>query len=541
MVTWGLVDISMLAPETSACTRWVRLPGTAADPADARRAGLAANPAAPDEILLGLTETTGRLTMLTLAYRRELPPEVTRRVAAIALATQDPALVGALVEQGRLDRDEIAAAAGSASPELVFELAFVADPPAGLLDALARHPMPLVRYAVACRPSLPRPLVELLAADPDLSVRDALAGIVADPPDYLPGIQIHDEHWQIRANAAVDLPADLLPQATADPHPAVRAAAAGNPRIGDELLARLAADPMPEVRLAAAASRLSHPRPATPPHWQARLAGDPDPQVRLAATHLLGVVGSHAERDGDRQLLHRLADDLDPAVRGAAKARLGLHPTDRPTDEWNAYDQKLNLLEDLLGKRALTVAEREWLASRERFAHVLFRPEAFAGASEDLLRRCAASEVAMLRCAVACAPGLPEQLALQLAADPDPRVRGAYALYRSTVTDVLRLLATLPDVDVEALAANPRTPGDVLSALPGTARRVASDPLTPAATLAGLSTDPDTATRLAVAANPACPAGVLAAMAAAEPDPEIARVVCGHPALPVEAMRRIVS
>ncbi|GHJ43447.1 hypothetical protein Cs7R123_07890 [Catellatospora sp. TT07R-123] len=529
MAEWAHASTSNLAPEGNACEYWVELDGAEHGPTEARWAGLAGNQAAPEEILLALVATESRLTRLVLANRRELPPSIARQLAAVAITTGDPGLATALATQQHLETDDVWALVESGFPEVLFPLAFLPEPPDGLLERLAAHPDPSTRWAVASRPGLSRPLAELLARDPDVEVRCALQGIVDDPPAYLAAIQIRDPDPRVRATFAPYLDPELLPLAVADSHPQVRGAATQHEQITDALLDRLAADGSAEVRLGAAWSQWSATYPAGRPRWQLRLAEDPDPQVRLVLTRRLGR--------GDDALLTRLAEDPDPAVRGAAKARLGLHPTDRPTDEWSPYDNKMNLFEGLHDKRQLSLTELEWLAVHERVGHYLFRPEAFARASAELLRQCAQSEHALLRRAVAHVAALPEDLARQLAADPDPTIPHTWGLYGSTSPDVLRLLAAGPQPIVEALLANPHTPADVLAGLPGTARRIAADPLTPTGTLAGLATDPDDATRLAVAGNPGSPGEVLARMAATEADPAILRAVCGHPSLPVAAMR----
>ncbi|MEV6964658.1 hypothetical protein AB0M47_06035 [Hamadaea sp. NPDC051192] len=536
MAEWAYVDNCRVAPDGSASKYAPVLEGVELGPAEARWAGLAENQATPDEILLDLVATESRLARIVLAYRWLLPPAIARRLATIAIETRDPGLVAALAEQRYLTDDEIWALMDSGFPEVLSSLAFIADPPDGLLERLAVDADSSVRYMVACRPGLGRPLVELLAADPDVEVRIALGGIVADPPSYQAEIQLRDPEWSVRVGVVTHLEPELLPVAMADSHPRVRAAVAEHPQVADELLARLAVDESPEPRWAAAfagwRSWSLSPLSARP-EWQQRLVDDPDPQVRFAIVRRLDL--------SDAELLTRLTVDDDPTVRGAAKARLGWHPADRPTDEWNLWDSHGAPSVDLYGKRQLTLTELEWLAGRAPYGLNGLGPTALAGASEELLRQCADSAYPVLRRLVADVKALPEDLALRLAADPDPAVHSAFELCRSTSPDVLRLVAGWPEPWVLALMANPRTPIDVLATLPGTARHIAADPATPPRTLAGLAADPDVPTRLAVAGNPSCPPDVVATMAFTESDPNVLRVVCGRSSLPVEIMRDLLA
>lgn len=118
----------------------------------------------------------------------------------------------------------------------------------------------------------------------------------------------------------------------------------------------------------------------------------------------------------------------------------------------------------------------------------------------------------------------------RLAADPDDPVRSAVARHANTGPETLRHLATSPaagrqHVDPyvrQSVAANPRTPADVLARWERsdgfTMPQVAKNPSTPPDVLARMATDTSTGnqTRAMVASNPTAPREVLARLAREE-------------------------
>ena len=185
-------------------------------------------------------------------------------------------------------------------------LAAAADPsmPAAVLERLAGDPEVVVRQQVAGNPSLPAAALEWLAGDPDDGVRGwavrnksmpaaALERLASDPDA---GVR-----QQVAGNPS--LPAAALERLAGDPDNWVRRWAVQNKSMPAAVLERLAGDLDAEMRRGAAKS------PSTPAAALERLAGDPDVGVRqLVAGNLSLPVAA----------LERLAGDPDDGVRGWA-------------------------------------------------------------------------------------------------------------------------------------------------------------------------------------------------------------------------------
>ncbi|TDE32867.1 LRV domain-containing protein [Actinomadura sp. 6K520] len=435
-----------------------------------RLEGLAANPAAPADLLLLILERA-EPRMRNALLRREGVPDAVYEAAA---RHPDP----------RTRR--LVAAAGHA--------------PVAIRAGLAADPDPAVRRAVASAPEyrgaaepLPRDVLARLAADPDAQVRDALCGNAAlpgavraalaadpdakvrmrallgwpEPPDEVVDAALEDPDPAVRrlamrlachrrpefaapllatgqasAVSTVPLDGDQARELCRDPSPATRAAAAANPHLPADLVEVLAADPAHEVRLAVSLRpELTEDRRAAidyhvgphdrlhPPEWLWARLDDLGLMRRCAASAHVGLrrfaaYSPHLPAD----VVARLAADDDFVVR----LLLSEHHPDPPGD--------------LLLAVAL---ESPFITRLDRVGHPSF-PSAglarLAGSADPVARVLALRDPAL-------GPGAVERLSR----DPDPAVRAAAA--RDGRLPAARLLELLDDPDAAAGAArNPHLP-----------------------------------------------------------------------------------
>ncbi len=210
----------------------------------------------------------------------------TRETLRFLLAQdEDPrvrlAVVQALREEPRLS-DEIAALfAGDESAEIRVGLAQCPGTPARVRLLLARDEGPLVRCALVEALERGDPeaaeIERLLAGDPDVRVREAVAHEAA-PPDVLARLA-GDPAAEVRLVVAGNAwtPPDVLASFVSHVDPAVRLAVAKNVRAPHEALTRLAADADPTVRLAVAGNV------ASPTSALTQLAGDDDEETLVVA------------------------------------------------------------------------------------------------------------------------------------------------------------------------------------------------------------------------------------------------------------------
>ena len=231
----------------------------------------------------------------------------------------------------------------------------------------------------------------------------AVLGFGPAPPEVrqevLPGLRkaVADDHWRVRANAAVALGKlgegdqgvhEALLKAHGDGDPRVRAAAsfalaeAGGPR--SETLAALEAglsDPIPDVRVVSANAIVQAGDPAGVP----ALAGavrDPHPEVRRAAYRSLQLMGAQAA-----PALPALMDALEvegvhPGIaREALLVILGAVGTAPPEEELlQAVVERVDILVEGLWESRMTSVSRAlagglarivgWLEPEERAALV---------------------------------------------------------------------------------------------------------------------------------------------------------------------------
>ncbi|MEU0661924.1 hypothetical protein [Streptomyces lavendulocolor] len=302
-------------------SRWTA--GLAAHPhADVRRA-VAANEAAPAAVLTALVTGDGLppLQRCPVCDREDGP------------SVHDP--------RGPLPHgDLLPGASCDGSHESAvhdIRLAALQNPatPVHAVTALADHPSRLLRQALAARPDLPAEVCRRLVADPVAGVRAELA-----------------------ANAVLDDTLVRVPAADRDP--AVRRAAAHNPRVPLDVLDRLAdtvrlpAEPLPRIAAASPAevgelARSGNPavrmlvaqRRDLPADVRDMLAADPDAKVvasvaahpGLAEARLRAMVRRHGDRvaaavaanpDASPALLEDLAGRRPPvrkALREIARHR----------------------------------------------------------------------------------------------------------------------------------------------------------------------------------------------------------------------------
>jgi hypothetical protein len=158
----------------------------------------------------------------------------------------------------------------------------------------------------------------------------------------------------------------------------------------------------------------------------------------------------------------------------------------------------------------------------------------------ELYRREAVQEDPLLVAAIAANPRTPAEVLAAIAAADRPEWR------RPRVGLLRALLLPAPPeiagVDA-ALAGNPSSPPELLATPPGTgetgtAFNLARNPATPAELLASLAESPEPSVRSAVAANPRAPAEVLARLAADESRP-VRRAVAANAATPPAALSEL--
>jgi hypothetical protein len=427
--------------------------------------GLARNPALPVALLLRLA-ADDRLTPWDLTARRTWTDEAFDALAA----HPDPEVREALAQSPGATGEQRARLAGDLSIRVLQAL--LEGPPARWSDPLpgwvhrrlAQHPEPLVRDLLTYLPGTPRDVVVLLARDSHPGIADAARALLDRKP-YEP--------TSIGAGQAVLF-------------------ASGGSEWNRE---RAAADP------------------ALPAAWVTTLAADPSPRVRLAVSQ---------------------RPELTEEQRAAID-----YPADQDTP--------------LL----------DWVLA----------------AGPDELRRCALSAHPGLRRSAACHPDLPIGLVSALADDPDPVVRALLCAYRADVPAELVLHTYLTAF---AGPSPSPPPGHVSSgssssgfadfgdagAMPGFAGLSSDDlvrhPAFPCTGLARLASSQDERARALVTRDPAAPpalieklshdpAATVRAAAAADPripparllelltDPATTTAAAANPSLPLPVIERLID
>lgn len=440
--------------------------------------GLAANPAAPDDVLLQLV-AIGNVGVAVSLCNRPLSDTV---VGALA-ASSDPDVRAAAIDSPSLtgvQRARVAMVGGTGRDFLALleGPAFAADPvPGDVLEMLAGHRHPRIREAVAAYRGLPASLADRMARSPETGVRALIAlrnwdvlgatarTALAKDPDR--GVREYaDEHidrgsvrWVRRRLDAgsgpewfaawCDLDDDLADEWVRSSWGPVRAAVAANPRLDTDRVAELARDDDPTVRLAVSTRpELSEAERAAidyqvdedtihePLPWVLN-AADADSAVRNAArsSHVLLRRSAAARSYVPPAELDLLVRDPDPQVRRL----LCLHNNDTPG---------ALLLEEVLNDRSRDV----WM---------LMRRPAFP---DDGLRFLADHDNPVARALVARDPQVTPELIEALSHDESPTVRRAMASH--PLLPLTRIRELLEDTDGIGPAADARYEAASNPALP---------------------------------------------------------------------------
>ncbi|MCR6488695.1 hypothetical protein M8542_38290 [Amycolatopsis sp. OK19-0408] len=433
-------------------------------------AGLAANPAAPVDVLSRLT--ADRHAAAKMAWRQPNLPDV---VVTRLLDLGDPAIALALDSPRRspASRQRVAAhpdveircalrnfvdhTIRSGVRVMPDELAEYAGP--GGLAGLAGHEDPVLRAAVAKTwEAMPVAVRRALLADPDPRVRAAAAGYPHPPaPADLHAALMADAATRPAAAAYATLTAESLRECLAGDEE-LRAEVAINPALPPEAVDRLVEDPSPVVR-ARVVLRQDLPEDRRRRLHAALLADSSDVVAVLMLDH------DQPTWLPDRPLAERVAhlDSPIPCFRrcaarspdlpAAVVRRLHEHEDVevRRIVAWRP-DTPGEVLEGLVSEHGESPRRRPGLTK-----HPNFPPEGFvrlAGA-DDSRRRALAAE----------GPDLPEAVLAALARDPVVSVRAAAARHRRVPVAALEVLLSDSAKVAEAAAANPALPADRMRAL----------------------------------------------------------------------------
>ncbi|MGW4059474.1 hypothetical protein ACWEGE_14390 [Amycolatopsis sp. NPDC004747] len=426
------------------------------------RRGLAANPALPAPLLDTLVATADDELGPILAARADLTRDHARTLAARC----GPSVLYPLLEHGLLTPADVP----FDDPWRGLAVLVHPDADPAWFDRLARDPDPVIRTELATRCPLPEPVVDVLAADPDLdvvtsaarcqrptarlaedtrrAVRHALAANEQSSPDLLRRIagEAETRRWSPVASEPGSSPVDLLATLAGNPatppdclpvaaHPLVRWALASRTDLAADVYAHLAEDDLPGVRWDLARN------PAAVALLPRLLARDHSREIRQAAAHNprvpLGLLAQLAlETKVGRTLVPRVATATEPELRLLAEA------------------------------------------------------------------------AAQVRRLAAARPDLPPDLLARFAEDPDAGVARAVAPNPDLSPAQLRTLARHGTTVSAGIAANPRCPADLARSLldgaPVRALRVlAGHPGLTAESIVALLAHPDERVVTAAAANPA--------------------------------------
>ncbi|MER5794126.1 hypothetical protein [Streptomyces sp. NPDC001980] len=441
--------------------------------------------------------------------------------------------------------------------------------PAEVVDAVIAHPDPKVRRRFARNPHAAPADRGRLATDPDAKVRAHLAGgprpgrhprqalpddvlvtlLTARDEDFGPGQLVSTAEVAQELVASGQLPASFRHRAVRHENPAVRVYGAHHwIWLGPAQREALLADSDPTVREAArdagrhldpAAMEAELPAPDchqrslmlgeyavsravverclaenrnlyslarnrhTPADAVARLARDPDPEVRERVA---------ARADLTPALLAELSEDPAPVVR----TRALLQPLPRTWGQRAAIDRVIGRTAEQIGRlpTMLTEPDPGWYTE------------------------CAISDHPLLRRLAATCPALPEDLAHRLAEDPDTEVRHLLALNHPLAPP-----ATLLETFVAAprqrpcLLSLPRLPRTGLARLlthedPEVRALAAADPTLDRPPVA-LLTDLDPRVRRAAAANPLIPPNL--------DDPDLAEGAAANSRLTAEQLHNLLD
>ncbi|MFF5532554.1 hypothetical protein ACFY71_08730 [Streptomyces cinerochromogenes] len=503
-----------------------------------RLAGLALNPAVPQDVLLRLLAEAPLAVRMVLCRDRELPVAVVDAVIAhpdrrtrgffAVNPHADPAQRARLVD----DPDWIVRCRLTEGPrtplphrprplpdETIVRMitTYDGEEPLGsigfwqqtsreLIRSLPTHPVAEVRrWGVGHWASLSAERRAVLLADPDPEVRERAREMRRweDPAwveGRLPAYPCHGRTDILLNRALGSAVVDTV--LTAPAKEDERATIARNPTLPADAVALLAADPDPEVR-----ERIAGRADLGPAERRA-LVADPEPAVRRA-------VARHPRLDPYE--LRTLATDPDPEVRLAVSVHPGFTEQER--------------------------ARIDYRAPMDR----AFRFHPAPGVPRDPadVRRDALSGHPLLRREAAREHTLPADLVARLADDDDLGVRVLLAQNHPDAPPALLLRAFLEYTgpERERLPTLPNFPRTGLASLAGHAdpkvrALAARDPDTGPAVAERLTRDPDPEVRAALARHANLPAPRLAELLA---DPELAHAAAANPALAPETVDRLVQ
>ncbi|MBM7439700.1 hypothetical protein [Streptomyces sp. HB132] len=486
--------------------------------------GVAANPAAPSDVLLRLLSAQAHATWTILCEERELPAEVVEAVLA--------------------------------HPERLIRRRFARNrhATAEQRGRLADDVDALVRVALA---SGPRPRLGRVEALPDEILEHLLT--VQDDEDKGHMVTADEIRQELETSGQIS-PAfrvrmlnhpdtELRYWATglwlwftpgqrdallSDPDPVVREAALRQSRLLDPMAME---KELPQqgghhrgllltnyaVSHAVAARCLADRRdlwslahnPHTPGEAVTRLARDPDPRVRERVA---------ARADVDPTVLAELGQDQDSTVR----TRALLHPMPRTWPERNAIDRIIGHTEGTIGRTAEAIGAVD---------------DVVAEPPTSWYEMCAASTHHLLRRVAASCPRLPEELVHRLADDPDADVRHLLAYNHPLAPPAIVLdafvaapgrrayLLTLPSLPRTGLHHLLDHDDADLRALAAADTGLAQPPL-------HLLADPEPRVRRAAAANPLLPLDVISSLL---DTPEHAEGAAANPGLPAERLHGLLD
>lgn len=531
--------------------------------------GVAANLAAPPEVLLRVLDPAGAPAWTVLCGQRTLPAEV---VAAV-LAHPDRVVRRAFARNGHvdpadrgrlaLDPDDWVRISLACGPrprpaqlrplpddalerlllqdcvhgnsvlragEFCEELFFSQQVPQDFLRGLLNHPNPaLRRHSARAWRWLTDDERQALRADQDPGVRDTVRMMTwTDTEVAAEDIPEQDCHARLDRLLNCPLPRSVIESCFAsgrDLH-----VLACNRHMPADVVARLARDASPEVR-----ADVAH-RSDLDPALLAELGRDPDPQVRAQ-------IANHV--DLDPVLLGDLARDPNPRVRERVAGNPGLDPA--LLDELARDPDEDVRARARLRPRATNEFHRRSIsgAAGRRTADEIGRLERGAeGMDTDWLAACAASaHPLMRRIAAIHSDVLPPDLVDRLVHDLDQDVRHLLAYNHPDAPAELLLEAFLTGLRQRAflltLPAFPRVGlGGLLSHPDPEVRALAAADVTldepPYAQLA----DVDPRVRQAAAANPLLPPDWIADLL---DDPSLAEAAAANPALTSEQLHDLLD
>jgi hypothetical protein len=432
--------------------------------------GLAANPALPAHLLDHLITTADDELGPILALREDLTAAQARVLATRCGAS----VLYPLLERGLLTPADVP----FGNPWRGLAVLEHPDADPAWFDRLARDPDPVIRAELSARFPLPAPIVELLAADPDLDVVTSVA--------------------RCRPVTA---------RLAADPRPEVRLALAANEQAPPDLLRRLLRD-AESCRCSPVAGKPG----AAPSTLIATLAGNPatPPEALPADAHEFVRWRLASRTDLTADVYAKLAEDDLPGTRWdlasnpAAVAflpRLLARDTSRELKRAAALNPRIPL--GLLAE----------LAPETKIGLLVPR---VATATEAELRALAGAPAAQVRRLAAARPDLPPDLLARFTEDPDAGVARMIAPNPGLNPAQLRRIARHGPPVYARLAANPRCPADLarvlLAGAPVKALRVlAGHPGLLPESIVDLLGHPDDRVVTAAAANPALPVAVMSA------------------------------